>query len=113
MQSYLWNEAARIINFLNLPPNSLVVEFCSNDGALLRCFKEQGMRVLGIEPACNIVRGIDNIPVINDYFFAELAERTHKEYGPADVICAYSVFAHIVSLRDVTLGISTLLSPNG
>ena len=35
---------------LNLKKNDLVVDIGSNDGSLLRYFKEQGLKTLGVEP---------------------------------------------------------------
>ena len=43
-------------DLLKLKPTDLVVEVASNDGSLLKCFKQSGVRTLGIEPATNIAQ---------------------------------------------------------
>ncbi|MBI3317668.1 MAG: class I SAM-dependent methyltransferase [Candidatus Omnitrophica bacterium] len=94
---------------------SWVVEIGSNDGSMLRRFKEQGMRVLGVDPAREIARkatesGVETLP---DFFTSSLASRIRRERGPAALITANNVFAHADDLSDVTAGIWELLSPDG
>ena len=43
--------AQKAKNKFSLKPNSLVIDIGSNDGILLRPFKELGMKVLGVDPA--------------------------------------------------------------
>ncbi len=92
-----------------------VAEIGSNDGAMLKFFKEKGHKVLGIDPARNIAEkanknGIETLPVL---FTSKLADEVVKKYGKADVVIANNVFAHIDNMRDVVLGIKNLLSPEG
>ncbi len=48
--------ARRLIDARRLDRKSLVVEIASNDGYLLQFYHQQGIPVLGIEPAANIPR---------------------------------------------------------
>src|SRR3990167_7052547 len=48
--------AERLIEKFSLAKNSLIVDLGSNDGILLRPFKEKGMKVLGVDPAENIAK---------------------------------------------------------
>ena len=50
------NYATKITERFGLNAGSRVVEVASNDGYLLRWFKDLGIKVLGIEPAANVAR---------------------------------------------------------
>ncbi|MFC1577037.1 class I SAM-dependent methyltransferase [Candidatus Omnitrophota bacterium] len=98
---------------LDLGPEDLVVDIGSNDGNLLTNFK-RGHRVLGITPEdigrIAIERGI---PTIIDYFSAEIVKKVLAENGPAKVITATNVFAHIDSVNEVVDSIIELLADDG
>ncbi len=113
MVGYLRDQCAVIVSRLKLKPGDLVVEFGSNDGTLLRFFKEAGMRVLGVDPAANVDPDATEIETVTDFFGTEVAGRIREQYGPAKAICAYNVCAHIDNLRDVVDGVRSLLAPDG
>lgn len=105
----------KILEKVKQDKNLFVVEIGSNDGAMLKFFKEKGLKVLGIDPARNIAEkanksGIETLPVL---FTSKLAEGIAKSHGKADIIIANNVFAHIDDLKDVVQGIKALLSPEG
>lgn len=96
-------------------PGSLVVEIGSNDGSLLRFYADRGLRVLGVDPGLENARnatasGIETIP---DFFTSELARKVREERGPASIMAANNVFAHINDLGDVADGVRELLAPDG
>jgi SAM-dependent methyltransferase len=102
--------AGRMIERLNLGPDSLVVEIGSNDGYLLQHFKARGIRVLGVEPtqtgATASVKGIETLPV----FFDEVwAERISTIYGQADLVVCNNVLAHVPDINGFCRGIKMLL----
>jgi SAM-dependent methyltransferase len=113
MVAYLKNQSETMISRFALKPGDLVVEFGSNDGTLLRFFKEAGMRVLGVDPAANVAPDQGDIQNIQDFFDAEVGERIRKQYGAAKLICAYNVCAHIDDLRGAIAGVKALLDPDG
>ena len=96
-------------------PYDLVVEIGSNDGILLRHFKERGLRVLGIDPAENIAqvareRGVETVA---DFFTETLARRIASEKGQAKAILGNNVIAHINDYHDLCRGVKALLDPAG
>lgn len=107
--------AAAIINRFKLQPNSLVADIGSNDGVLLRPFKDNGMKVLGIDPAEKIAAlatksGIETLPV---FFTPTVAKDIVKKYGKANVITATSVFSHVDDLDGFVNGVGELLADDG
>lgn len=107
--------AGYVVDRFAPPANGLVVEIGSNDGTLLRCFKQRGLRVLGVDPAEEIARnaiasGIDGMV---GFFTPQLAREIRRDRGPADVIVANNVMAHIDDLAGVMEGVRHLLAPDG
>ena len=107
--------AEEITNDFNLPPKSLVLEIGSNDGTLLRFFKEKNMRIQGIDPALDIARQASDsgVPTTPEFFSMALAKKIFLDQGPAKLVLANNVFAHADQLADVVQGIATLLDQDG
>jgi SAM-dependent methyltransferase len=107
--------AEQIIETLTIQRNSLVVEMGSNDGSLLKAFKNKGMRVLGIDPAVSIAKFANNegITTIPDFFSSNLAIKIIEKQGKANLVCANNVFAHIDDIEDIVKGVRSLLTQNG
>jgi len=113
MVGYLYDQCAAIVRRLGLKPGDLVVEIGSNDGTMLRFFKKAGMRVLGVDPAANVVPSAGDIETVVDFFNADVGRRIRETHGPAKTVCAYNVCAHIDDLRGVIEGVRALLAPDG
>lgn len=96
-------------------PGSLVVDIGSNDGTLLRFFKQGGMKVLGVDPARAIAKAATEagIETWAELFNQALAERIRAERGPASVITVNNLFANVDDLANMTRGIRTLLADDG
>ncbi len=108
--------AARLIGDGRLSSESLVVEVASNDGYLLRHYREAGIPVLGIEPARNIARVAQEehgIPTLCEFFGASLASRLVADGHRADVIHANNVLAHVPDLNGFVAGLDGLLEGDG
>lgn len=111
-----WGEfAATVARSLNLGPSDLVVDIGSNVGVLLECFRNNGTRVLGVDPASNIVRIAEKrgIETWDEFFGPNVADRILKEKGSASVITGTNVFAHIDNLRNFMSAVDTLLATKG
>ena len=107
--------AAKIIDAYKLPTNSLVIDIGSNDGTLLRPFKNAGYRVLGIDPAGEIAKmatesGIETIP---ELMSLSLAGNIRKKWGEAHIVCMFNAFAHADNMGDIAESIRAMLAPGG
>ncbi|MGB0681391.1 MAG: methyltransferase domain-containing protein [Magnetovibrionaceae bacterium] len=93
----------------------LAVDIGSNDGTLLGFFKAHGLKVLGIDPAKDIAATAteQGIPTEAGFFTPDWAAKTRETKGPARIITANNVFAHIDDMEAVTTGIRTLLADDG
>ena len=109
------NYAADIRASFAPPARSLVVDIGSNDGTLLGFFGAAGHRVLGIDPARDIARIATEagIETLCGFFTRDLADTIRAGYGPAAVVTANNVFAHVDDLGDVARGVRDLLAPEG
>ena len=104
-----------VMRYFSLERGALAVDIGSNDGTLLGFFQKAGLRILGIDPAKAIAEAATarGIPTIAGFFTPASAARIRAEHGPAAVITANNVFAHIDDLSGVTEGVRSLLSPDG
>ncbi|MFD6391500.1 methyltransferase domain-containing protein [Nocardia sp. NPDC060259] len=100
---------------LGLGGDSFVVEVASNDGYLLRHVMARGIRCLGIEPSVNVGRAARaaGVPTETTFLDEESAARVRAEHGPADLVVANNVYAHIPDLRGFTRALRGLLSDDG
>ena len=89
-----------------------IVEIASNDGILLKFFKDEGFEIQGIDPAINIAKTAEQlgVPTIPDYFSEELADKIGKK---AKLIIANNVVAHTDDHQDMMRGVFKLLDENG
>jgi novobiocin biosynthesis protein NovU/D-mycarose 3-C-methyltransferase len=98
-----------------LSPNDLVLEVASNDGTVLQAFQRRGHRLLGVEPAANIaaLAREAGIPTKCEFFNAATARALRKTVGPARLVLARHVLAHVAELDDFVQGLETVLSDDG
>lgn len=104
-----------IVEKFQIPTGSLIVEIGSNDGTLLKFFKELGMTVVGIDPAVDIAARATQagIPTYPDFFTSTLAAEIKQKYGFAKLVVANNVYAHSDQLADMTDAIASLLDQDG
>lgn len=107
--------ADEVIGRVKPSKNSFIVDIGSNDGTLLRFCQQQGMRVLGIDPAHDIAEKAteSGVKTLSAFFTADLAHKIRNEYGPATIVTANNVIANIDNLDDMIKGISVLLDSKG
>jgi len=95
--------------------DDLVVDIGSNVGVLLQGFKDQGIDVLGIDPAgniCEIARS-NGIETMNEFFSEELAIKIVKAKRKAKIVTGTNVVAHINDHHSLVRGIDILLAERG
>src|SRR5699024_2606427 len=70
---------------------------------------------LGIDPAPDQAQAAreNGVPTVEEFFGVDLARRLRAEHGPADVIIANNVMAHVPELNDFVGGIAELLADDG
>jgi SAM-dependent methyltransferase len=98
-----------------LGSESLVVEVASNDGYLLRHFVDDGVPVLGVEPAANVaaVAEAAGVPTMVRFFGRETAADLIADGKAADLVVGNNVLAHVPDLNDFVAGLGALTKPAG
>ncbi|MEV4094726.1 class I SAM-dependent methyltransferase [Streptosporangium saharense] len=100
---------------LGLDENSFVVEVASNDGYLLRHVVDRGVRCLGIEPSKNVGQAARDkgVPTVTAFLGPETAAEVRAEHGPANLVVANNVYAHIPDVIGFTQGLRALVADDG
>ncbi|MET1134266.1 MAG: class I SAM-dependent methyltransferase [Aeromicrobium sp.] len=108
---YVEDAAAR----LQLDGDSFVVEVASNDGYLLQHVAARGTRCHGIEPAANVAEAAreKGIPTTVAFLGEMTAKAFVEEHGPADLVAANNVFAHVPDIVDFATGLRILAGDDG
>lgn len=97
-----------------LAVEDLVVDIGSNDGTLLSNFHHGGHRVLGIEPTQAGKLALEKgIATETTFFNRNAVRKVLSERGPAKLVTAANVFAHIEDVHEVVRGILELMAEDG
>lgn len=108
-----------VANLLNsrfkINPETKILEIGSNDGTLLAFLKNRTDKVLGIDPAKNLVEmnkqlGVEMIP---EFFNTTTAAEILKTRGSYDLIVALNVIPHTPDVVNLLEGVHLILSPKG
>ncbi|UUP13000.1 class I SAM-dependent methyltransferase [Aeromicrobium wangtongii] len=115
-----WVEHARTfvdaaIQRLGLDESSSVVEVASNDGYLLQHVVSAGIPCLGIEPSVNVGEAARErgVPTLTTFLDEAVAEQVRAERGPASLVVANNVYAHVPDLLGFTRALRTLTADDG
>jgi len=103
------------VAWLGLDSSSFVVEVASNDGYLLQHVVRRWVRCLGIEPSVNVggaarARGV---PTLNAFLTPDTAAEVRATHGPANLVVANNVYAHVPDVVGFTRGLRTLVADDG
>lgn len=104
-----------MVERFGLSSESQVVEIASNDGYLLQYFVQQGIPVLGVEPAANVAVKAEEkgVSTVVDFFGTKLAQLLSEQGKQADLLLGNNVLAHVPQLNDFVAGMKLLLKPQG
>jgi SAM-dependent methyltransferase len=107
--------AEELIKSRKLNSKSLVIEPACNDGYMLKNFLEQGISVLGVDPAEAPLRNAEKagIRTLCTFFSENLASKLAKEGSQADVLIANNVLAHVADLNGFVEGVRIILKNTG
>ncbi len=93
---------------------ALVVDIGSNDGTLLSNWHDAGHRVHGIEPTdMGRLARERGIATTTAFMSHEIAKRVRDEHGPARLITATNVFAHMDDIHEIIAAMLELLDDDG
>jgi len=99
-------------NVIKLAPTDLVVDVGSNDGTLLSNFTAH--RIMGIEPSdMGKLAASRGIPTHIAYFGPAAAAAVRGGHGPAAIVTATNVFAHIENIHEIVSSIVSMLDDKG
>ncbi|MFD2418464.1 class I SAM-dependent methyltransferase [Amycolatopsis pigmentata] len=100
---------------LGLNEGSFVVEVASNDGYLLKHVVARGIRCLGVEPSVNVGEAAraDGVPTTTAFLNPRTGAAVRAEHGPADLVVANNVYAHIPDVLGFTRGLRELVADDG
>ncbi|NUS43966.1 MAG: class I SAM-dependent methyltransferase [Mycobacteriaceae bacterium] len=101
--------------WLELGPDSFVVEVAGNDGYLLQHVVARNIPCLSIEPSANVgaAAAARGVPTRTAFLDEKLADQVRADHGPADLVVANNVYAHIPDLLGFTRALRGLMSDTG
>lgn len=110
-----FQEIATTIRHETNKDNPFIVEIGANDGSFVQAVLNQKIKVVGVDPARNIVSRAQKVglPIELGYFTPQMARSLVKKYGQADAIYSFNTLAHIEDMHEVAEAVKILLSPTG
>lgn len=110
-----YGELAReLTRRFSLSAPGLLVDVGANDGVMLGAFAPSGMRSIGIEPsdAAGVAQAAGH-EIVRRFLDRTAVEEVLARRGPARVVTATNVFAHIDDLHAAAACLRDLLEPEG
>lgn len=106
--------AAHVVEKVGLKENDLVIDIGCNDGSLLRCFADNGMRVLGVDPGerTGELARRQGITVFRQFWCHDTGKSLRQLGVKPNVITATAVFYHVPDLHDFVSGLTEVMDEN-
>lgn len=95
--------------------DDFIIEVASNDGYLLQHAVAAGIRCLGIEPSVNVGQSARDkgVPTLTAFLDEPTAAAVRAEHGPARLVVANNVYAHIPDLCGFTRALRGIVADDG
>lgn len=98
---------------LLLHPADVVVDIGANDGTLLSKYPAN-QAVVAVEPTNQARKCREaGMATYQEFFTSDLARRIRSMHGPAKVVTACNVLAHVPDPHDFMIGVTALLADDG
>ncbi|MEI9902220.1 MAG: class I SAM-dependent methyltransferase [Hyphomicrobium sp.] len=113
--SHCEDYARELTNGYGVTADDTIIEIGSNDGTLLKAFKERGARVHGVDPSANVAAFATNAGVETTvaFFNSETADALRARYGRVKAIIGNNVLAHVPDIANVLQAGNSLISDDG
>jgi SAM-dependent methyltransferase len=107
--------ADRLVEGGYVPAAGYLVDIGCNEGVLLFACADRGLRVVGIDPARNLIERVRSagIEVVGEYFGLDVGRQLRERLGPASVVTTTNTFNHIDDLHGFVTGVRDLLAADG
>ena len=96
----------------SLEPDDLLADIGCNDATFLKTV-QRNVRKIGVEPTGAGPKAAEGIHIWQNYWTADVGNGLRALYGPAKVITATNVLAHVPDPHDFVKGVADLLADNG
>jgi len=105
--------APHVVAKLGLQKNDLVIDIGCNDGSLLKCFADQGMRTFGVDPGKRTgeLAREQGITVFRQFWTHETGKSLKQLGVQPNVITATAVFYHVPDLHNFVAGLTEVMGP--
>ncbi len=93
----------------------LALDIASNDGCLLSKFQDEGMRVVGVDPAENLATEADKggIPTVCTYWSLAVAKDIVSRFGSPKIVTSQNVLGHTDDVHAFAQAVEACLAPKG
>lgn len=107
--------ARTAIKIASAKPEELVLDIASNDGCLLSKFREEGMNVLGVDPAENLAAEANSsgIRTLCTYWSKSVAKDVVSRFGEIKIVTATNVFAHVDDVHEFVEAVEICMARRG
>jgi len=99
---------------IDLHDGDFVIDIGANDGTLLRFYKNSSLKLIGFEPATNLLEEASSgtFKIFNEYFNSRIFEESFED-KKAKMITSISIFYDLDNPHDFVEDITKILDENG